>query len=288
MTSIARTLIIGKHGQLAQALIASKPRYINATAIGRDDVDIGSLDSILAAIEQTHADLIINTAAYTQVDMAESRRDLAFSVNRDGAGNIALAAKLTQTRLIHLSTDYVFNGQKNKAYCVDDESSAINVYGTSKQAGEQAVIAANYEKACIVRSSWLYSQFGSNFVKTMLKLITEQPELSVINDQISCPTSASELGLFIWNLSQEENLAPIYHWSDAGTASWYEFALEIQGIALSLGKLDTRIPIKPISSSQFPSAASRPKFSLLDITASRQIMTAKPWQENLAAVLKQL
>ena len=288
MTSVSRALIIGKHGQLAQALIASKPNSIIATTMGRDDVDIGSLESIIAAIELTRAELIINTAAYTQVDMAESQQDRAFSVNRDGAGNIALAAKLTRTRLIHLSTDYVFNGLQSKAYCIDDEPRAINVYGASKLAGEQAVIAAEYEEACIVRSSWLYSQFGTNFVKTMLRLMTQQPKLSVIDDQTSCPTSAFELGQFIWSLSQQEKLTPIYHWSDAGTASWYQFALAIQDIALGLGKLDTRIPIKPISSSQFSSAALRPQFSLLDITASRQIMTAKPWRENLTSVLKQL
>ena len=288
MKSISRALIIGKHGQLAQALIASKPNKIIATAMGRNDVDIDSLESIIAAIKQTRAELIINTAAYTQVDMAESQRDQAFSVNRDGAGNIALAAKLTRTRLIHLSTDYVFNGKQSKAYCVDDEPSALNVYGASKLAGEQAVIATEYEEACIVRSSWLYSQFGTNFVKTMLRLMTQQPKLSIIDDQTSCPTSASELSQFIWSLSQQETLAPIYHWSDAGKATWYEFALAIQDIALNLGKLDTRIPIEPISSSQFSSAASRPLFSLLDITASRQIMTAKPWRENLTSVLQQL
>ncbi|AQS35367.1 dTDP-4-dehydrorhamnose reductase [Shewanella psychrophila] len=288
MKSISRALIIGKHGQLAQALIASKPRCIDATVMGRDDVDIGSVDSILASIELTRADLIINTAAYTQVDAAESQRGQAFLVNRDGAGNIALAAKQSQIRLIHLSTDYVFNGLQNKAYSVNDKPNAINVYGTSKLAGEQAVLAAKYEEASIVRSSWLYSPFGTNFVKTMLRLMGEKSELSIIDDQTSCPTSASELGQFIWALSQQENLAPIYHWSDAGKASWYQFALAIQDIALNLGKLDTRIPIKPISSKQFSSAASRPKFSLLDITNSQQIMIAKPWQENLSLALKQL
>ncbi len=288
MTAISRALIIGKDGQLAQALIANKPSSIHVTTMGRDDVDIGSLASLITAIELTRAELIINTAAYTQVDMAESQREQAFLVNRDGAGNIALAAKQTQTRLIHLSTDYVFNGQQGQAYSIDDRPDAINVYGASKLAGEQAVMAVNYEDACIVRSSWLYSQFGTNFVKTMLRLMTQQSKLSVIDDQISCPTSASELGQFIWSLSQQDKLAPMYHWSDAGRASWYQFALAIQDIALDLGKLDTRIPIVPISSSQFSSAASRPKFSLLDITASRQIMTAKPWQENLTSVLKQL
>ncbi|NRB22351.1 dTDP-4-dehydrorhamnose reductase [Shewanella sp.] len=288
MTAISRALIIGKDGQLAQALIANKPSSIHVTTMGRDDVDIGSLASLITAIELTRAELIINTAAYTQVDMAESQREQAFLVNRDGAGNIALAAKQTRTRLIHLSTDYVFNGQQGQAYSIDDRPDAINVYGASKLAGEQAVMAVNYEDACIVRSSWLYSQFGTNFVKTMLRLMTQQSKLSVIDDQISCPTSASELGQFIWSLSQQDKLAPMYHWSDAGRASWYQFALAIQDIALDLGKLDTRIPIEPISSSQFSSAASRPKFSLLDITASRQIMTAKPWQENLTSVLKQL
>lgn len=288
MKSISRALIIGKDGQLAQALIANKPSSIHVTTMGRDDVDIGSLASLITAIELTRAELIINTAAYTQVDMAESQREQAFLVNRDGAGNIALAAKQTRTRLIHLSTDYVFNGQQGQAYSIDDRPDAINVYGASKLAGEQAVMAVNYEDVCIVRSSWLYSQFGTNFVKTMLRLMTQQSKLSVIDDQISCPTSASELGQFIWSLSQQDKLAPMYHWSDAGRASWYQFALAIQDIALDLGKLDTRIPIEPISSSQFSSAASRPKFSLLDITASRQIMTAKPWQENLTSVLKQL
>lgn len=280
-------LVIGRHGQVAQTLLATQPEHIQVKAVGRQEIDIHNIDSIIEAIEKNSANIVINTAAYTHVDDAESHPEEVFILNEQAAANIAAASQITHARLIHLSTDYIFSGEKHSPYLVTDAADAVNIYGKSKLAGEQAVLAANPD-CCIVRTSWLYSRFGNNFVKTMLKLMQSRDSLSIINDQTACPTSAIALGQFVWLLSQQKKWQQVYHWSDTGRATWYQFALEIQNLAIDLGKITRRIPIIPVSSEQFPTPAKRPKFSLLDISASEQIMTPRPWQQNLRSIIKTL
>jgi len=281
-----KVLILGKSGQLAQALIANKPAHIECVALGRHDINLKSLVDINAAISTHRADIIINTAAYTQVDLAESAPSLAFEINELAVKNIAMAARDKNIRLIHLSTDYVFDGKQSTPYTTSDTPYPINVYGASKLAGEKALRQCMPTESTIVRSSSVYSQYGTNFVKTMLGLMHEKPELKVISDQISRPTSAKELALFIWALTEQTRLSPIYHWCDNGHTSWYEFAVTIQQLALKYGKLEKAIPIIPISSQDYGSAAKRPTFSQLDINQSQALLQAKPWQENLESLIK--
>ncbi len=281
-------LILGKSGQLAQALIANKPAHMECVALGHLDINLAVIDEIESAISTHKAEFIINTAAYTQVDLAESEPSLAFEINELAVKNIAMAAQDKNIRLIHLSTDYVFDGKQSIPYTTSDTPHPINVYGASKLAGEKALQLCMPTQSTTVRTSSVYSQYGTNFVKTMLRLMHEKPELKVISDQISSPTSAKELALFIWALTEQESLSPLYHWSDNGKTSWYEFAVAIQQLALKYGKLEKAITIIPISSQDYGSAAKRPRFSQLDISQSQAILQASPWQENLESVIKRV
>ncbi len=281
-------LIIGKHGQLAQTLMLCAPVNIKPIALGRNEIDLSSVSTIQSVITQHRIDLIINTAAYTDVEQAETKISDAFYLNEKAVNNLAVASNNTQIKLVHLSTDYLFDGAQTTPYTTRDTANPLNVYGASKLGGERVIRQLNNSKFTIIRSSWLYSALGDNFVLTMLKLMREKASLHVIDDQFSSPTSAVELAKFIWNITLKDTTAPIYHWSDKGKVSWFEFAEEIQDIAFKLGKLARKIPIKPISSSEYGSKALRPSNSQLDISQSQAILRAKPWQQNLEAVIKSL
>jgi len=287
-SSSLKGLIIGKSGQLAQALIANKPEHIECAALGHLDINLAVVDEIESAIVTHKADIIINTAAYTQVDLAESEPESAYGINELTVEKIAKAARSADIRLIHLSTDYVFDGKKSTPYGICDIPHPINVYGASKLAGEEVLRQCMETKSTIVRTSSVYSQYGNNFVKTMLRLMREKSEIKVISDQISCPTSAKELALFLWTLTGLESPSPLYHWCDSGKTSWYEFAVTIQQLALKYGKLEKAIPIIPISSQEYGAAALRPSFSQLDASHSQALLHSKPWQENLESLIKRL
>lgn len=281
-----RVLILGKSGQLAQALIANRPAHIKCSALGHLDINLAVVDEIQSAITTIKANIIINTAAYTRVDLAESESESAYEINELAIANIAKAARSRNIRLIHISTDYVFDGKQSTPYTTSDTPHPINIYGASKLAGEKAVRKCLPTESSIVRTSSVYSQYGTNFVKTMLRLMDEKPEVKVISDQISSPTSAKELARFLWTLTEQESLSPLYHWCDNGKTSWYEFAVTIQRLALQYGKLEKAIPIIPISSQEYGAAATRPMFSQLDISQSQALQQAKPWQENLESLIK--
>ena len=256
-------LIIGKSGQVAWELQQTCPEHINAKAFGRDDIDITDLANIEKVLSTFKPDIIINASAYTAVDKAESDKENAYLINGTAVEYLAKAAKQHGIRLIHISTDFVFDGSKNTPYTVNDIPNPINVYGASKLAGEHAIAKYCPDNSTIVRTSWVYSSHGNNFVKTMLRLMAEKDELNVVSDQIGCPTNAKGLAQFLWQLAEQESLEPIYHYSDLGVASWYDFEIAIQEIAYATGKLTTEIPIKPIPSSKYPTPAKRPSFSLL-------------------------
>ncbi|MBE0349638.1 dTDP-4-dehydrorhamnose reductase [Pseudoalteromonas lipolytica] len=258
-----KVLIIGKNGQVAWELQQTCPSHIHAKAFGRENIDITNPNSIEAVISTFQPAVIINAAAYTAVDKAESDKDNAYLINATAVEYLAKAAHKHSIRFIHISTDFVFDGSKNKPYTVSDKANPINVYGASKLAGEQAIAKYCPENSAIVRTSWVYSSHGNNFVKTMLRLMAEKDELNVVSDQIGCPTNARGLARFLWQLAVLESLEPIYHYSDLGVASWYDFAVAIQEIAYDAGKLEKKIPIKPIPASNYPTPAKRPVFSLM-------------------------
>lgn len=278
-------LIIGKNGQVAWELQQTCPKHITAQALGRDGINITDPLSIEQVIEQINPAVIINASAYTAVDKAESEKDEAYSINASAVELLAKAATKHSIRLLHISTDFVFDGSKNTPYEVDDKTNPINVYGASKLAGEQAIKAYCKVNSTIVRTSWVYSSHGNNFVKTMLRLMTEKDELNVVSDQIGCPTNARGLAKYLWKLAEQETLEPIYHYSDLGIASWYDFAIAIQDISFELGILEKKIPLKPIPSKAYPTAAKRPIYSLMQQTLS---LNKQHWGLLLRKVIESL
>jgi dTDP-4-dehydrorhamnose reductase len=281
-------LIIGKSGQLASELVAEKPENIELLCLGREEVDITSIESLNKSITEFQPNIIINASAYTAVDKAESEEKAAYAINQYAVQNIAKQAKKHKARLLHVSTDFVFDGEHNKAYQVDDNTNPCSVYGASKLAGEQEISQYYPENSAVIRTSWLYSSFGNNFVKTMIRLMREKSELGVVNDQIGCPTSANSLAKFLWKICVIEDINSIYHWSDYGVASWYDFAVAIQAIAYENKLLLTKIPIKPIPASSYPTPAARPSFSLLNSNQSHLIQPSEHWTSKLKHCIKKL
>ncbi|MFY8349599.1 dTDP-4-dehydrorhamnose reductase [Pseudoalteromonas sp. SSM20] len=280
-----RALIIGKSGQVANELLATCPSHISVVAYGRGDIDVLDIASIQAVVENVQADIIINASAYTAVDKAETEQDAAFELNRDAVANLATIAKANNIRLLHISTDFVFDGTQSTPYKTDDKPNPINVYGASKLAGELAIQEIYPENAAIVRTSWVYSSHGNNFVKTMLRLMAEKDALNIVSDQIGSPTYAKGLAEYLWRLAEQDTMQLIQHYSDLGVASWYDFAVAIQEIALEKGLLTKPIEILPIPASQYPTPASRPAFSVMEKTYPK---LAKHWRFNLESMINEI
>ncbi|ASD68104.1 dTDP-4-dehydrorhamnose reductase [Pseudoalteromonas piscicida] len=274
-------LIIGKSGQVAWELMQTCPDHITAMALGRNDIDITSAKSIENAIVEYNPTAIINASAYTAVDKAESDTENAYLINATAVELLAKSAHTHGIRLLHISTDFVFDGNQNRAYQVDDQTNPINVYGASKLAGEEAIKKYHTHNSTVVRTSWVYSSHGNNFVKTMLRLMSEKEELNIVSDQIGCPTNAKGLAKYLWTLAEHNNLSAVYHYSDLGIASWYDFAVAIQELSFELGLLEKKISINPIPSSAYPTPAKRPSFGLLKVEKSEQ-----HWQLGLRETLK--
>ena len=274
-------IVIGKSGQVANELVQTKPDNYNVIALGRSDIDITQTSSIEEKFEKYKPDIIINASAYTAVDKAETDSNNAYLINSTAVRNLANACKKYNIKLLHVSTDFVFVGESNKPYSVSDKTNPQSIYGTSKLAGEEAIKSIYPQGASIVHTSWVYSSFGNNFVKTMLKLMAEKEELGIVVDQIGCPTYAKDLAEFLWCLAELTTPNVLYHWSDAGVASWYDFAVAIQKCGYEKGLLNTKIPLKGIPSSDYPTPAKRPAFSLLNNVESFTIKKPKHWSDNL-------
>ncbi|MGW8287255.1 MAG: dTDP-4-dehydrorhamnose reductase, partial [Desulfobulbales bacterium] len=241
-----KILITGANGQLGWELQRAAPKDFEIITLSRLDLDITDNAAVESAFQEFSPELVINAAAYTAVDKAENEKAKAFAVNGDGAANVAKAATDIKARLIHISTDFVFDGLKSQPYLPDDETNPVSMYGASKLQGEQAVLAETEGNALILRTGWVYSSHGSNFVKTMLRLMAERDEISVVSDQVGTPTWSNGFAGAIYKFAAKPEVQGIYHWSDAGIASWYDFAVAIQEEAFSLDILNNIIPIKPI------------------------------------------
>jgi dTDP-4-dehydrorhamnose reductase len=252
-----------------------------------DNLDITNPHSIDLVLDHYQPDIIINGAAYTAVDKAEGEPDLADKINHLAVEYLANAAKKRSIKLIQISTDFIFDGTQALPYAVDAKANPLSVYGETKWCGEEAVrqVLSNY---LIIRTSWLYSVHGHNFVKTMLKLMATKESLNVIYDQIGTPTWASTLAQTIWT-AIEQNATGTLHCSDQGVASWYDFAVAIQSEALTLGLLEKTTPIRPIRTESYPTPAKRPAFSLMDkaLTESTLGIALPHWQTSLKNMLIQ-
>jgi dTDP-4-dehydrorhamnose reductase len=273
-------------GNWARRLRKPFPLAIDCRSLDLPEFDITDPNNVEAAVSDEKPDVIINASAYTAVDRAEEEVDLAFSVNATGPKNLALAAKRAGSRLIHVSTDYVFDGTACTPYPPQAPCTPLGVYGKSKRQGEVNILEV-IDDPLIIRTSWLYSKYGNNFVLTMLRLMKERDELKVVADQIGAPTWASTLAAAIWAVAGNRLLKGIYHWSDAGVASWYDFAVAIQEEASSLGMENKAIPIHPIRTDQFPTPTKRPSYSVLDSMGSWRDFNIVPmhWRAALRQML---
>ena len=283
---MTKLVVIGKSGQLAWEIARLVPEVV---CLGREDVDITSSEDIAAKLDKVKPDAVINASAYTAVDKAESDEENAYLLNQTAVANLATYCKSHNVFFVHVSTDYVFNGEKGSPYTVDDAIEPQGMYGKTKAAGEAEVTSVLPAASAILRTSWVYSSHGNNFVKTMLRLMAEKPQLGVIDDQIGSPTWAKGLARACVEAASHRT-AGIYHWSDEGVCSWYDFAIAIQQLGLERGLLEQAVPVKPIPSSAYPTPAKRPHYSVLDKTLTRETFTSplNHWREQLSAMMDEL
>ena len=287
MTS--QVLVCGASGQLGQELVATCPEHWQTTPMTRSMLDIADTDQVARALDDAEPAWVINAAAFTAVDAAESEPELAQRANATGPEVLARRCRERNIRLLHVSTDFVFDGTQGRPYAPADKPSPLSVYGRSKLAGESAVLAAGGNPA-ILRTGWVYSRHGGNFVKTMLRLMAEREQLSIVEDQVGTPTWAKGLALTCWGLVGHGDASGIYHWSDAGACSWYDFAVAIRSLALELGLLQQAATLLPIPASQYPTPAQRPAYSVLDKTSTRELLglPGSDWTSQLRAMLGDL
>ncbi len=290
-----RLLIAGAQGQLARAMIDLVPAAADVTAfaVGRPALDLTAPASVLSALADFKPDVIVNAAAYTAVDKAESEPDAAMALNADGPRRLAEAAERMGAVLIHVSTDYVFDGTKAAPYVEDDPTAPLGAYGRSKLAGEDAVRAAA-SRHVILRTAWVHSPFGGNFVKTMLRLAGERPELRVVDDQIGSPTYAPHLADSILAIARSVVADPdrqiwgTYHAAGTGYVSWCGLAREVMRVSAALGSPSATVI--PISTAEYPTPAKRPANSRLDCSKlTRTFGVALPdWQQGVLECVTRL
>ncbi|WP_062269308.1 dTDP-4-dehydrorhamnose reductase [Endozoicomonas arenosclerae] len=290
-----KVLITGANGQLGYELQRCVPDKIELICADRKQLDITSQDSVTAFFDLYKPEAVINAAAYTAVDKAETDSKAAYAVNTNGTAFLAEACSKLEIPMVQVSTDFVFDGTQSTPYQMDDTTNPISIYGKSKLEGEKRVLEILGNKAVVIRTAWVYSSHGNNFVKTMLRLMQEKDQLGVVADQIGTPTSAKTLAQCCWRAldklqTTNVELPAIMNWTDAGTTSWYDFAVAIQEEAISLGILENSIPINPIPASAYPTPAKRPAYSVLDKQATYKAleMPVQHWRVTLRSVLDEL
>jgi dTDP-4-dehydrorhamnose reductase len=286
-----KVLITGVSGQVGSALIRSAPPQAELHALTHQQLDIADARAVHATVAGFRPDLIINAAAYTAVDKAESEPFLADAINAQGPQHLAEAAYVQDDcRLLQISTDYVFDGRGTEAYRPADAPHPLSVYGRTKLAGEQAVLAALGAHAVVLRTAWVYAPQGKNFLRTMLRLMRERGAVRVVADQKGTPTAATSIARALWRIAERPGVRGILHWTDDGVASWYEFACAIAEDALAAGLLPQAVQVTPITTADYPTAAHRPANSVLDTREStaRLGITPEHWRHSLRATLAQL
>jgi dTDP-4-dehydrorhamnose reductase len=283
-----RVLVLGGGGQVARAVAAAAPPDHVAVLKTREEIDISDEAAIVSLLEESRADWIVNGAAYTAVDLAESEPDRATAINQTAVATLSRAAARSGCRLLHLSTDFVFDGQSNRAYLPADRTNPLSRYGATKLAGEREALA--HGDAIVLRTAWVYASTGKNFALTMLRLMREREEVRVVADQIGTPTWATSIAHAIWAIIDTAAPGGIYHWTDLGIATWYDFAVAIQEEAIARRLLTRVVPVIPIATAAYPTPAQRPAFSVLDTSATRALLAvpARHWRSNLRMMLDEL
>ncbi|MDQ0199066.1 dTDP-4-dehydrorhamnose reductase [Neobacillus ginsengisoli] len=278
-----KVVVTGAKGQLGQDVVLELARK-NHEAIGadREQLDVTNETSVQAFISDIKPDVILHCAAYTNVDAAEENEDAAYQVNALGTEYLAKAAKLVGAKMLYVSTDYVFDGTATDPYETDEATKPIGAYGRTKLAGEE-LLKKNLEQFFIVRTSWVFGVYGQNFVKTMLRLGAERGEVGVVHDQVGSPTYTVDLARFMVELMETEKYG-IYHASNSGVCSWYEFAVEI------FKQAGMKVTVNPLTTEQFPRPAARPKYSVLSKKKIEEqgLSPLRDWKEALAAYLEEV
>jgi dTDP-4-dehydrorhamnose reductase len=279
-------LVTGSNGQLGkelQQLASSYPAYRFVFA-SREDLKLhhfGLVENFFVGLNPQYC---INCAAYTAVDRAESEQDMAMLVNGEAVGNLAAVCKKFNTKLIHISTDYVFDGESETPYQPDDATGPVSMYGISKLKGEELCMRENAD-AIIIRTAWVYSEFGNNFVKTMMRLMNERPEIKVVNDQVGAPTYAADLAKACLDvIASNKWQSGMYHYSNSGKISWYDFAVAIKEM------IGSDCIVHPIPTTDYPTPAKRPKFSLLDTEKIKTVFGVQipEWRESLQKCVRRI
>ena len=287
-------LVAGRQGQVAQSLAAAaESSGVDVLTLGRPELDLTVPGSIAAAIARVEPQVIVNPAAYTAVDKAEQEQDAAFAVNAEGAGQLAKACAIATIPLIHISTDYVFDGTKPSPYVESDRTTPLGVYGDSKLEGERRVAESN-PRHVILRTAWIVSPYGGNFVKTMLRLAETRSELGVVDDQCGSPTYAPHLADAILAIAHRISAAPsdslwgVYHAAGSGEATWCDVAREVFRQSRALG--GPAADVKAITTAEYPTPARRPANSRLDCGKLKQAfgIVLPPWQEGIATCVRAL
>jgi dTDP-4-dehydrorhamnose reductase len=283
-----RILVTGAGGQLAGALERLGGEGREIVPLGIDRLDITDAEAVGRAVDSIRPDAIVNAAAYTAVDKAESEPAIARAVNADGAGHLARAASASGAFLVHVSTDFVFAGDSSRPYRPSDPTGPLSVYGRTKLEGERAVLASAPD-ASIIRTAWVYAATGRNFVLTMLRLMGERGGVRVVADQVGTPTAVDGLAAACLRAA-EGRLGGLWHWTDAGTASWYDFAVAIAEEGSAAGLLRSRPEVTPIRTEDFPTPARRPSYSVLDKTSTYAAfgLPARHWRDGLRETIRDI
>lgn len=284
-----KVLLTGANGQLGHCFQDVFPSDWSIITANRQQLDITDFNAVEAYIANHRPDAIVNAAAYTAVDRAEDEYELAYKVNVIGAENLAILAKKYHAKLIHISTDYVFDGNKNFPYLETDLTRPINVYGKTKRKGELAILQ-HESNAIVIRTSWVFSEYGNNFVKTMLKLAATRTELSIINDQLGCPTYAGDIANIIIAMLRNNSQGGIYHFCGDQCVTWFQFATKIFSVANALNLMANKdLHIKPILTADYPTKAQRPLYSVLNIEKIEQLkIKGSDWNKALEHVISKI
>ena len=287
--AVVKALITGAGGQVGRALLDAVPDAFQAIACAHAELDIGDGKAVHDCVARHRPDVIINAAAYTAVDKAESEPDAAQRVNAAGPGHLAAAARECGARLIHISTDFVFDGAASAPYRPDSPTHPLSVYGRSKRDGERAVLETLPERATIVRTAWVYAATGANFTRTMLRLMRANGAVRVVADQVGTPTAAGSLAEALWRAAADPEIRGIHHWTDAGVASWYDFAVAIAEEGAELDLVPPDVTVTPIATADYPTPARRPSYSVLDKgSLAPHGLVPIHWRKRLRDVLKEI
>ena len=291
MSRVLRVLVTGREGQLGRALLEAVPDEVEAIGSGRAELDLADPEACRQAVARQRPDWVLSAGAYTAVDRSESEPELARAVNAGAPAAFAEALAESGGRLLQVSTDFVFDGSQGQPYAPDHPLAPLGVYGATKAEGERlAIDHLGADRTCVLRTSWVYGPVGANFCLTMLRLHRQRAEagqpLGVVADQVGCPTATAGLASACW-AAITRGVTGRHHWSDAGAASWYDFAVAIGELGAAAGLLHRPAEVVPIATSDYPTPARRPPYSLLDCRAARAALDLPPrhWRAALADVL---